>query len=162
MRPKVDYRTASKESYETFCKNNPKIKVSFQDFKKVLYTYNALIANYALETGNKIKFPYGLGELVINKYKPKRFYTDSKGVERPNYSIDWQQTRKEGKYIYLLNSHTDGYKYYWMWNYWKSKIKHGYIWKLEMAREHSRMLKTYLKKPNSKYKDLYKQFQRVK
>lgn len=162
MRLKVGYRTASKESYNTFCCNNPDIIITFEDFKRILYTYNALIVNHILETGNKIKFPYGLGDIVINKYKPRKYYIDNKGVERPNYSIDWQQTKKEGKYIYFLNDHTEGYKFYWMWNYWKSKIKASYIWKFEMARINSRLLKTYLKKPNSKYKDIYKEYQRVK
>lgn len=159
-RPKVGYRTASKESYSKFCENNPTVALSFEEYKDVIYTYNGLLVERMLETGEQIKLPYGLGEIVVNKYKPKRYLKDKEGNEKVNLSINWQETKKQGKYIYFLNHHTEGYKYYWMWNWWKSRIKLAFIWKFEMARVHSRMLNEYLKKPNSIYKDLYKEYPR--
>jgi len=115
-----------------------------------------------LETGNTVKIISGFGEIVVNKYKPKRYTKDLQGNERVNLSINWVETKKAGKYIYHLNSHTDGYKYYWMWNWWKTRIKFAFMWKFEMARINGRLLKTYLKLPNSKYKDLYKEYPRKK
>lgn len=161
-RPKIDYRTASKESYEAFINNNPSVNLSFEEYKKVIYTFNSLLVTHLLETGDKVKLPFGLGELVINKYKPKKYVTNKDGKERVNLPINWLETKKAGKYVYHLNAHTDGYKYYWMWNWWKSRIKFAFMWKFEMARVNSRLLKTYLKKTNSKYKDLYKEYPRNK
>jgi hypothetical protein len=161
-RPKIGYRTGSKESYNEFCTNNPSLNLSFEDYKKILYTYNASLVAHLLETGDKIKMPFGLGELVVNKYKPKRYKIAPDGTEYSNLPINWQETKKEGKYVYYMNAHSDGYKYYWMWNYWKTRMKFSYIWKFEMARVNSRLLKTYLKKPNSKYKDLYREYPRTK
>ena len=161
-RPKIDYRSTSKEAYDKFCEKNPNIDLSYIDYKRIIYTYNANVVNHMLETGDQLKLPYGLGPLVINKYKPKKFCIDSDGKERINLPIDWIETKKAGKYIYLLNSHTEGYKFYWMWNHWKSKLKLAHIWKVVMARNNSRLLNDYLKKPNSKYKDIYKEYPRTK
>lgn len=161
-RPVVGYRTASKESYDKFCQDNPSVEITYDKFKEVIYTYNSLLVTHMLETGEPIKFPFGLGEVVVNKYKPKRYRIDNHGVERINMPIDWAETKKQGKHIYHLNMHTEGYKFYWMWNYWKSRIKHAWMWKFEMARVNSRLLKTYLKKPNSKHKDIYREHPRTR
>ncbi len=161
-RPLVDYRTASKEAYDKFQDIHSDVSLSFEDYKKIIYTYNSLIVAHMLETGSIVKLPYGLGPLVINKYKPKRYRVDPKGIEHVNLPIDWKATKEIGKRVYHLNAHTEGYKYYFMWNWWKSRIKFAYIWKFEMARVNGRLLKTYLKKPNSKYKDLYKEYPRLK
>lgn len=161
-RPVVDYRTASKESYNAFCELNPLVDITFEVYKKIIYTYNSLLVTHLLETGERIKMPFGLGDLVINKYKPKRYRTDHLGRERINLPIDWKETKEQGKYVYHLNSHTEGYKFYWMWNYWKARLKFSSIWKFEMARKNSRLLKSYLKKPNSKYKDIYREHPRTK
>lgn len=159
-RPVMGYRTASKEAYNKFTGAHPSVILSFEEFKEVIYTYNALLVAHMLETGDKIKLPYGLGEIVINKYKPKRYKVGLDGVERVNLPIDWVETKKAGKYIYLLNAHTEGYRFHWQWHWWKTRIRFAFIWKLEMSRVNSRLLKTYLKKPNSKYKDIYKEHPR--
>ncbi len=153
-----DWRTASREAYNNFLKANPKVELSFENYKCIIYTYNQKLADYLLETGEPIKLPFGLGTIVINKYKPKTSRISASGKEIPNYSINWQETKKIGKYIYYLNAHTEGYKYYFMWNYGKAKMKCAYIWKYEMARVHSRQLKTNLKTPNAEYKNIYKEY----
>lgn len=160
-RPVREFRTASKENYEKFLKLHPKIKLTFKDYKKILYTLNSMLYMHCLETGDRVKVPYGMGDLGISKYKRKKFKTID-GIEYVNLPVDWQESKKQGKKIYLLNHHTDGYSYYWRWNprtfeYSRvSKIKDFFIWTLEMARVPSRLVNTYIRKPNSKYKDIYK------
>lgn len=162
MRPKINFRTASKENYLEFCKKNSSIDLTFEQYKSIIYTYNELLVKVLLETGDAIKLPFGLGTLVINKYKPTKYRIDKNGVEKVNLPIDWQETKKQGKYIYLLNTHTEGYKYYFMWNYWKARMRMSYIWKFEMARVNSRLLNSYLKKHNSPYRDIYLEHPRKK
>jgi len=161
-RPTRGFRTASKECYEKFCTQNPDVTLSFEDYKKILYTYNSNLITHLLETGDVMKFPYGLGELVVNKYKPKKYKKYKDGNEKINMAVDWVETKKAGKYIYLLNAHTDGFRFYWLWSHLKARIKAAQIWRFNLARIHSRMLKTYLKKPGGKYKDIYKQFPRIR
>lgn len=157
-RPIVDYRTGSREAYDKFTDNHSSVTLSFEDYKKIIYTYNSLLVTHMLETGEAIKMPYGLGELVVNKYKPKRFIICPDGVERVNLAVDWQESKKQGKKVFLLNHHTEGYQFYWMWNWWKSRIKHADVWSFEMARVNSRLLKTYLTNPKGNYRDLYRQY----
>lgn len=161
-RPKIGFRTASKEAYAKFCNENPTVTLSFEDYKKILYTFNENLMNHLLETGDKTKFPYGLGELVISKYKPIKYVKGKDGKERINLSVDWVETKKAGKYVYLLNTHTEGYKYCWMWRWWQSRLKYAFIWKFSVSRSHSRKLSAYLKKANSPYRDIYKEYPRTK
>jgi hypothetical protein len=162
MRISHGFRTASKESYNKFCIKYPEYDITFEQFKKVLYHYNNLLAVHMMETGDLVKLPFGLGKLVINKYKPNKTRLNTDGDPVDNLTIDWKQTKEAGKYIYNFNNHTDGYKYYWMWNHWTSHIKCSFVWKLEMARVHSRVLAALIKKSNSKYKNLYKQYSKYK
>ena len=80
MRIKVDWRSSSKENYNNFCKKNPGIKLTFDEWRNILYSYNEYFKNYILETGEKAKLPYGFGEFSINKKKRKRI-KDKDGKE---------------------------------------------------------------------------------
>lgn len=160
-RPKFEYRTISKETYNSFCKLNPSVAISYEDYKKVIHTYNSLFIEHMLETGERIKMPYGLGTIGISKFKPAKVKVDAAGVERPGLGIDWKQTKLQGKYVYHLNSHTDGYKFYWRWDCKVSRIKCYIIWKFEMCRVNSRLLKCYLKLQDSKYKDIYREYNKA-
>lgn len=160
-RPVNEFRTTSREAFDKFIENNPSVDLCYDNYKKIIYTYNSLLVKYMIETGLKIRMPYGLGEIVVNKYKPKRYKINkTTGREVVNLAVDWQESRKIGKKVYLLNAHTEGYKFYFMWNWWKTRIKMAFIWKFEMARVNSRLLASKIKLPNSKYKDIYKEYPR--
>lgn len=159
-RPKRDSRTGSLEFYKEFKERYPKYNISYKEYVSILKYYNLQIANHVLDTGQKIKLPWGIGELCINKYKRKVYKIDSKGEKVYNYKIDFQKSKELGKKVYHLNLHTDGYQYHWFWSTTTSKIKYARIWSLTMAREHSRELVRRLKLPTSQYKDLYRMFQR--
>ena len=157
-RPNRDYRSASKEQYESFVKNYPEIKITYSLYKEIITKWNASLAQHILDTGNKVKIPFGIGPLTITKYKPRLKFKEIDGVRYPNRAIDWAATKKEGKTIYHLNTNTDGMKYYWCWFPAQSYIKCSHIWKFEMARTHSRQLAKYLKNPKDNRKDNYKQW----
>ena len=154
-RPHIEFRTASKENYKNFCEQHPSISISFKDFIKIIKTYNQNLINHLIETGDKVKLPYGIGDLRIVKYKPIKTKITKSGKELPNYTIDWIETKKAGKYIYYLNDHTEGYKYLFMWKWASSRLKHAEIWSFKASRIHSRRLGALLKKPNSHYRDVY-------
>ena len=63
--------------------------------------------------GDFFRFPYNLGILKIRKNKVN--------VSNKKYMrIDFNATKKEGKTIYHLNEHSDGYYYRFKW-------KKGYV-----------------------------------
>ena len=102
MRTKIDWRSGSKENYNDFCKKNPSVKITFDNWRNIIYTYNESFKEYILETGDKAKLPYGFGEFSINKKKRRRL-KGADGKEFVNLPIDWQKTKEKGKVIYNFN-----------------------------------------------------------
>ena len=77
MRVKIDWRSSSRENYNNFCKKHPDVKISFDEWKNIVYTFNESFKNYILETGERAKLPFGFGEFSINKKKRRKI----KGVD---------------------------------------------------------------------------------
>lgn len=157
MRPKLDARTASRENYKKFCIAHPKTKISFEQYKNILYTYNRKLILYVMESGRMLKLPYGFGILVITKYKPQK-YKIKDGVEKNNLPIDWAATKEQGKTVRSLNLHTDGNKYYFAWIYNNARIKNNFIWSFKIRREFARLLAKKLKEDTFNYKDRYREW----
>lgn len=161
-RPVCNTRTASKKSYELFCEKYKNIDISYDEYKKILYYYNSLIAEHLIITGEEIKLPYGIGAIKIVKYRPKKNRLTKEGKERISYPIDFKLTKELGKTVYFLNHHTEGYRFYYLWRPNKAKLKCAIIWKLEMVRIHKRALVKVLKKPEFNFKDIYTQYSKFK
>jgi hypothetical protein len=159
MRPRIDFRSTSKAAYADFKKQYPSEELSFPEFKKILLLFNSLLVDYILETGDRLKLPFGLGEISVAKYKPRRTKTfqDKTGatVTIPGLPINWQKTRQQGKIIYHLNSHTDGHKYRWKWFRTKARFSTSKCFSFRANRITSRKLAHYLKK-DPKYPQLYR------
>lgn len=153
MRTKIDWRSASKDNYNDFCKKNPTIKLTYEKWRDIIYTFNESFREYILETGEKAKLPLGVGEFSINK-KKRRKLKESNGKEFINLPIDWQKTKAKGKIIYNFNFHTEGYFFGWMWFKTTARFKLSDLWYFKPCRTTSRLLSNYLK-TNNKYQHLY-------
>lgn len=155
MRVKVEWRSSSKDCYNDFCKKNPNINLTFDQWRNIIYTFNESFRDYILETGEKIRFPFGFGEFSINKKKRRK----QKGVNNEfiNLPIDWQKTKQKGKVIYNFNYHTEGYFFGWMWFKMKARFKHSDLWYFKPTRVTSRLLSHYIK-TDEKYQHIYNQW----
>jgi len=162
MRVKVGYRSAGREAYKRFCSANPEIKIEYKDWSKVIYTFNEYFRDYMLETGAKVKMPYGFGPFAVNKKKLKLYknFLGPDGKPYINLPIDWAKTKKAGKRVYHTNSHSDGYKYGWYWFSDEARFYLSEIWNFRPARLTSRIINTYVTKPDGKYGELYKVWKR--
>lgn len=158
MRIKIDWRSASKDNYNNFCKKHPTVKLSFDEWRNVIYSYNDAFKEYILETGEKAKLPFGFGEFSINK-KKRRKMKGVDGKEFVNLPIDWKKTKEKGKHIYNFNFHTEGYFFGWMWFKDSARLKHTELWYFKPSRVTSRMLSHYLK-TNDKYQHIYCEWKR--
>ena len=158
MRVKVDWRSSSKENYKNFCDKNSSIKIKFDDWRNIVYLFNEHFKNYILETGEKIKLPFGFGEFSINKKKRKKFKTVN-GEEVINLPIDWQKSKEKGKRIYNFNYHTEGYFFGWMWFKQTARFKNSDLWYFKPSRLTSRLLSHYLK-TNDKYQYIYNEWKK--
>jgi nucleoid DNA-binding protein len=157
MRTKIDWRSSSKDNYNQFCKKNSTIKLTFDEWRNILYTYNESFKEYILETGDKAKLPYGFGEFSINKKKRRRLKNNIDGKEFVNLPIDWQKTKEKGKVIYNFNYHTEGYFFGWMWFKQSARFKNSDLWYFKPSRLTSRLLSHYLK-TSDKYQHIYNQW----
>ena len=159
MRTKIDWRSSSKENYNQFCKKNSAIKLTFDEWRNILYTYNESFKEYILETGEKAKLPYGFGEFSINKKKRRRLKNNIDGKEFVNLPIDWQKTKEKGKVIYNFNYHTEGYFFGWMWFKPTARFKNSDLWYFKPSRLTSRLLSHYLK-TSDKYQHIYNEWKK--
>jgi nucleoid DNA-binding protein len=159
MRTKVDWRSSSKDNYNNFCKKHPSIKLTYDEWRNILYTYNECFKEYILETGEKAKLPFGFGEFSINKKKRRKLKNDVDGKEFVNLPIDWQKTKEKGKVIYNFNYHTEGYFFGWMWFKSTARFKNSDLWYFKPSRLTSRLLSHYLK-TNDKYQYIYNEWKK--
>lgn len=157
MRVKVDWRSASRESYRIFCKKHPSIKLTYDEWRNILYTFSESFRNYILETGEKAKLPYGFGEFSINKKKRRKL----KGLkdEFINLPIDWKKSKEKGKKIYNFNYHTEGFFFGWMWFKETIRLKNSDLWYFKPSRTTSRLLAHYIG-ANEKYQHLYNEWKK--
>ena len=117
-----------------------------------------MFAMHIIETGERLKMPFGLGPLGINKRKAKAYKKNCHGDTVIGYAVDWVKSKQEGRKIFLMNHHTEGYRYNFKWFPKEAKIKCHYIWAFKIFRSHSRLLAKYLKTPDNTYKDIYKEW----
>ena len=153
MRVKIDWRSASRENYNNFCRKHPSIKLSFDEWRQIIYSFTDAFREYILETGERAKLPFGFGEFSINKKKRKKIKKNN-GKEFINLPVDWKKTKEKGKIIYNFNYHTEGYFFGWMWFKETARLKYLDLWYFKPSRVTSRLLSHYLK-TNEKYQHLY-------
>lgn len=153
MRTRVDWRSASKDNYNDFCKKHPSIRLSYEKWRSIIYTFNESFREYILETGERAKLPLGIGEFSITK-KKRRKIKEANGKEFVNLPIDWQKTKAKGKVIYNFNFHTEGYFFGWIWFKTTARFKLSDLWYFKPCRTTSRLLSHYLK-TNDRYQHMY-------
>ena len=156
MRTKIDWRSSSKENYNNFCRKNPTIKITFDEWRNIIYQYNEHFKNYILETGEKARLPFGFGEFSINKKKRKKMKTVD-GKEMVNLPVDWKRSKEKGKIIYNFNYHTEGFFFGWMWFKESTRLRNIDLWYFKPCRITSRLIRHYLNL-NDTYKDLYREW----
>lgn len=159
MRVKVQYRSASSEAYEAFCRDYPKLVIPKDVWRALLQEINYTYRDYILQTGEKLRLPHGFGDLSINKKKNKRTRIDPKdGKEKICMPIDWAATKKKGKRVYNFNSHTEGYYFGWVYFSDSSRIIYPHLWRFKASRTSSRLLGKYLKDPDHTYQHMYREW----
>lgn len=162
MRSTIQYRTGSKDTWQRFCVENPKITLSYNEYCNIIYTFSYNFRDHLLNTGEKIKLPHGLGPFAISKKKCIKTITlPDTGEEKVALPVDWAKTKKAGKYIYHLNFHTNGYRFKWKWFSYAAQFFKADVWSFKPSRITSRLLTFYLKEdPQCQYK--YKEWHLLK
>lgn len=107
--------------------------VSYFRFKRILDTFNKIVLESILDRSEGFKMPLGLGFICIVKYRPKSFSSNS-------LSQDYKSSKEEGKRIYHLNEHSNGYKYRLYWSKIPKTFPARYKYQLMLVRKNKRHL----------------------
>lgn len=162
MRIKIEYRQAGKATYKRWCKAHPEIKITFAEYENIIYAFNYAFRDYLLETAEKGKLPWGLGDFVISKYKKKKVKINPKtGEDIISLPIDWKKTNEAGKIVYHLNRHTEGYRFRVKWFISSARFLSSDIWSFKPSRSTSRLINHYIKKDPHRHQ-VYGEWESVK
>lgn len=148
------WRMAGKSTWQKFRDENPEIKLSYVEYQNIIYGFNENFRDYLLETGVKAKLPWGFGDFVIAKKKPKKFRKSRMtGENLVNLPVDWQKTKELGFRVYHFNSHTEGFKFYLKWFSYKARFAFSEVWSFKPSRITSRLISHHIQKnPDSQFK----------
>ena len=127
------------EGYDDF------YKVGYKKYRDICEDFNKMIIDEILLQAKEFKLPYRLGSLRI--LKKEMNYSVSKN----KLKIDWKETNKQGKVIYHLNDHTNGFNYRWLWSKKKAIIKNKTIYSFQATRTNKRRLAALLKNKQVDY-----------
>ena len=133
MRPVIDYRSASNTNYKRFCKEHPEVRITFAEWKTIIYSFNRSMRDHILETGEKIRFPGGLGDFSIYKWKPNKVI-QLNGETKVSLPINWAETNKSNKIVYFMNYHSEGYQFRWWWFKSSAMFKFARMWTFKPSR----------------------------
>lgn len=153
MRVPKGWRMAGKATWKKFIEENPQLSISYVDFQNIIYGFNEGFRDYILETGERIKYPFGFGTFVIAKSKTKKFKKGKEGKQFIALPVDWKKTKELGFKVYHYNSHTEGFKFHYKRMRASCRFFLSNIWSFKPSRVSSRLLNFKLKQdPDHQHK----------
>lgn len=96
-------------SYKEYTEPNTQYDVNLKTFKGIVTDYFKYIRDSIMLDCKEFKLPCRLGTLQIIKHQPKEYTGKS-------LRWDWKATRETGKPVYLLNEHSNFFKYRFFWS----------------------------------------------
>jgi hypothetical protein len=130
----LDYRKRTKDKPDRLDKTT---------FRKVLNLFNQKVIDKIIFDNFEFNMP-SLGILSLRKRKLARTYNGK--INSKVLSIDWPKTKEFKTPIYLMNEHSDGYRY--TFDFKKHNYKNKKYYKFHMSRHNKRYLAQILKNPD--------------
>lgn len=156
----VEYRSASKEVYRKFANTHPDVLIDSKKWTAIIRSFNGLFAEYLLQTGEREKLPYGLGSFSISKKKTIKII-NHKENQHISLPVDWVKSKKLGKKIFMMNTHSDGFRCKWKWFKEDTNVKLSQAWMFKVVRDRSRDIARYLKdEDGAHYLEKWKQWEK--
>jgi len=154
-----DYKSPDIYKYYKNLVENP---VDIVTFNNVCTEFNTLIQNKIYE-GTIYHLPANLGYIGITTKKVTPVFTEDNEIDymKSKLTVDWGTTNKiwikypelqHKKYIYCINTHTDGNRYTITWKRLFVRIRGAKNYKFTPVRQFKRNLATYINNnPNLEY-----------
>lgn len=116
----------TKDLYKTF-KKDTGIEIDYKTFQNIIIESNSTIFDIVANEATGFKLPEGMGYLVVTKYKSKK------------KSVDWQNSKRLKRAVYLTNLHSFGFISHIKWcKFSIARFKFNEIYKFESARNLAR------------------------
>lgn len=96
-------------SYKQNIEKDTVYDIDLKTYKNVITDYFKYIRDEIMLNCKEFKLPCRLGTLSIVKHQPKEFTGKS-------LRFDWKATKESGKPVYLLNDHSNYFKYRFFWS----------------------------------------------
>ncbi len=134
-------------SYKEYIEPGTQYDVDLKTFKAIVIDYFKYIRDEIMYNCKEFKLPCRLGKLSIIKHQPKEFTGKS-------LRWDWKATRELGKPVYLLNEHSNYYKYRFYWQKKECLLTNKSFYQFVACRENKRTLCNIIKSKMRDYVEL--------
>lgn len=121
--------------------------IDYVTYRAIITDYFLHLQNKLIEEGKMIKLPYRMGNVQIIKSKPKH-------LDKRSLRIDYQATKQTGKLIFLLNEHSDMYKYRYHWEKIDMVVPNKSKYQLVATRANKRRLAQIIKNRELDYQEI--------
>ena len=121
--------------------------IDYNKYRNIVTDYFQHLRQKLIEEGKMIKLPYRMGNVQIIKSKPKH-------LDKRSLRIDYQATKQTGKLIFLLNEHSDMYKYRYHWEKIDMMVPNKSKYQLVATRANKRRLAQIIKNRELDYQEI--------
>lgn len=121
--------------------------IDYAKYRAIVTDYFLHLQRKLIEEGKMIKLPYRMGNVQIIKSKPKH-------LDKRSLRIDYQATKQNNKLIFLLNEHSDMFKYRYWWNKVDMVVPNKSKYQLVATRANKRRLAQIIKNRELDYQEL--------
>lgn len=118
------------------------VKLNKTEFRAALSLFNKKLIDEIIFNNFEFRI-VNTGILSLKKSKVAKF---KDGKINNKLTIDWVKTKEYKKIIYLMNEHTDGYRYFF--NFKPFNYKNKKYYKFKASRNNNRYLAKILKNPD--------------
>ena len=121
--------------------------IDYNKYRSIVTDYFKYLQKQLIEEGKCVKLPYRMGTLQIIKSRPKH-------LDKRSLRIDYQSTKQTGKLIFLLNEHSDMFKYRFLWSKTDMMVPNKSKYQLVATRANKRRLAVIIKNKELDYEEI--------
>lgn len=121
--------------------------IDYNKYRAIITDYFKYLQKQLIDEGKRIKLPCRMGTLQIIKSRPKH-------LDKRSLRIDYQATKQTGKLIFLLNEHSDMFKYRFSWSKTDMVVPNKSKYQLVATRANKRNLAQIIKQRLCDYEEI--------
>lgn len=121
--------------------------IDYTKYRNIVTDYFQHLRQKLIEEGKRIKLPYRMGSVQIVKSRPKH-------LDKRSLRIDYKATKETGKLVFLLNEHSDFFKYRAFYSKLDMVVPNKSKYQLVLTRANKRRLAEIIKSREMDYEEI--------